>query len=87
MSAASGRLLRTERRTAADLADAAAAGAVAPPALCALLADLAVRLGAAMAGRYLLTHAPGASALALWRALPADVAGAEARIETLILKP
>ena len=76
MSAASGRLLRVERRTAADLADAAAAGAVAPPVLCALLADLAARLAAAPRGRYLLTHAPGAGSLALWRSLPADVAGA-----------
>ncbi len=77
--AGSGRLLRLEQRTAAELADAAAAGAVAPPFLCALLAELARALGAAPPGRYLLTHAPGGAALALWRALPGELAVAEAR--------
>ncbi|KAK9822803.1 hypothetical protein WJX81_000125 [Elliptochloris bilobata] len=83
VGAASGRLLRCERRTADDLADVAAAGAVAPPFLCALLAEVAKRLMAAPPGRYLLTHAPGGSSLGLWRALPVDLGDSQGQAPPL----
>ena len=75
-----GRLLRSEVMTMTDVKDAAAeAGAVAMTFFCAVLAELVACLSAAPPGRYLLTHAPGGGSLAVWRALPGDLAGAEVR--------